>query len=151
MNKFFNFVYTITILLMISIVLLLGVLIIDKYHILNLDLFNLTTYLPFENHFASKMIEVANTNDYIKVDENTYHNGSNQVINIDDGIVSDVSDNFIEVRMDNGRKVRYEQLTMSFVKKQERILKGVIIGSSNGVIKIYCYDEKGLPFSYEQY
>ena len=141
---------------MVSIVLLLVLLISDKYQIFNLDLLkiklsSITTYLPFENHLSNQMIEVSNMNNYIKVDENTYHNGSNQVINIDDGIVSAVDDHFIEVMMDNGRKVRYEQLTMAFVKKGERILKDVIIGSSNGVIKIYCYDEKGIEMSYEQY
>ena len=45
MNKLFNFVYTITILLMVSIVLLLVLLISDKYQIFNLDLVMASTII----------------------------------------------------------------------------------------------------------
>ena len=155
MNKIFRWIYTMTILLMITCIVILGLLIANKYDFIELKpIFNyfqrITTYLPFEFMKKNQAIASGISEEYVLINDHQYHNGTNQVFNLYDGIVYEVGEDYVEILFDNQKQMRFEHMSMIHVQKHERVLKGVILGSYYDYIELYCFDESGKEISYDQ-
>lgn len=98
--------------------------------------------LFFWQNLLPKESAVSSAVSYQLVKENTYTNGSNQVLSLLDGVVTKVNESSIIVLCDNGVTMHYEKMKKVSIKKDERIKKGTQVGlvENNIVLRFYLDD-----------
>ncbi|MEG0824034.1 MAG: hypothetical protein RSG07_05965, partial [Erysipelotrichaceae bacterium] len=97
----YSLVYRLSIFIMITLIVGLSLLINDKIKLFS---FNLSSYIPYEKWFNNTSIPVMKQAEYKLIEGNKYSNGTNQVNNINDGIVISIKEDekiSIVIKQDN--------------------------------------------------
>lgn len=146
----FTLFYRIMMLMMVLCILVLSYVINSKTNFISipstiaeLDLSSLRNMLPFESWFENEkeVNQVAALPEYILLKENQYSNGTNQANCIMDGIVLHVQTNenqmgSVTIQHDNGVIATYDHLDNLNLKIEERVLKGMVLGTYQEYIDI---------------
>lgn len=145
---FFRFVYRVVMAAMCIGVVVLGLLVSNKLHLLDLpvlektlQLDDLSKWIPFEKWFSLKEEAVSAVPVYTPMKENQYSNGTNIAYNTYHGVVLHVQTNkdnkqSVTLKQDNGVVATYGNLDEVKVKKGERILKEKILGTYTSYVTI---------------
>lgn len=153
MQKIYQWLYRLVISMMIIIVMVLSYLIYHNipYHQLNISIpLTIKSWLPFDFIDEVDNLTVSNSINYLLIEANKYHNNTNQVISVCNGIVLGSDNKQVVILSDNGLKVYYDNLTITNVYPQERIRKGDILGVYEQYIELYAYD-RNEKIAYEDF
>lgn len=104
----------------------------------NFKLSDITKLMFWENLFTSDVTVSSNVN-YQLLKDHYYTNGSNLVTSISDGVVLSVKEKEIQILHDSGVNVVYQKLSKVNVKENERVLKGMELGTMDDSVKIHFY------------
>lgn len=111
----------------------------------------INNFMVYEYSFHKlKSDDYVSLNDsYIGIGENRYYNSSLRVYAIDDGVVTNVEDEFIYIEHDNGIVAKYQNIANPLVNKFDRIKEYQVIALFNEFIELYFYKD-GCIVSYEE-
>lgn len=166
---FFTAVYSVTIIAMVSACFGLGWMINGKLHLFDtagaekvwrgltdkLDLQSLSGWIPFESWFAENKNEPVAANVSYQLISDHYYTSSagNQVPSLMNGVVlyigSQDSGQLVMVKHDNGVLATYGALEDVQVKLNDRIMKGVVLGTARDAVYL-DFTAQGQPLSLEQ-
>lgn len=111
---------------------------ISMQTIKNFKLSDITKLMFWEKLFTSDVTVSSNVN-YQLLKDHYYTNGSNLVTSISDGVVLSVKEKEIQILHDSGVNVVYQKLSKVNVKENERVLKGMELGTMDDSVKIHFY------------
>lgn len=116
-----------------SVILFLGIKINEKNnwisHIPYKQVFQFTNWFPYEKWFPATSLPVSSTQIYHQLVDDMYISDSNQVQLIHDGIVLSHDENSVRILQDNGVEARYSHMNQVFVKDDERLYEGSLLGT----------------------
>ena len=141
-------IYHFTMTLMVCMIAGLLYLINDKTKLVTMKtlssfhLSDLSQLMFWENLYPDS--EAVNSQvDYQLLKDHYYSNGATSLNAILDGVIVQVEEDSVLQLCDNGVSISYEKAKSVSIKKDERVLKGDIIGSVNESIILHFYvDEK---------
>lgn len=105
----------------------------------NFQLSDITKLMFWENLFNTDAVTVSSNVNYQLLKDHYYTNGSNSVIAISDCVVLKVNDTEVQVLNDSGVNVIYQKMSKVNVKENERVLKGVELGTMDESVEIHFY------------
>ena len=156
-NRLFSFVYRSILLFMLCGVVMLFYMINEKINFVDIkgmmnkmNFDNVQTWIPFENWFSFTDQKVSSFPSYSLLKGDYYTNGSNEVYALLDGVVLQVEKNvehnmMVRIKHDNGVIAIYQNMEDSFIKKDERIKKGNVIGTyTDSIMLFFSKDDKTL-------
>lgn len=159
-NRFFRFLYRSVMLLMFVCAAVLGVLLNQKLHLIqmpavleNFKIEDVSSWLPFESWFSLKDQSVSAAPTYTKVSDDQYKNDTNSVYNLYDGTVLHIQmlengKNSIVMKQDNGVITTYSGVMDVTIHEEERILKSNVLGTYDTQIGItFLKDQKKLEMN----
>lgn len=138
------FIYYFTMLFMSGLIAMLVYLINGKTNLVTLtalkemQFFDVVDILTYQNLFNTK--EVVNEVSYSLLKDDYYANGSNEVINIYDGVILQVEEDSLFVLCDNGLYIQYSGLSDIQVMQDERILSSEVLGAMQSSVQIQIID-----------
>lgn len=112
---------------------------ISMQTIKNFKLSDITKLMFWENLFNTDAVTVSSNVNYQLLKDHYYTNGSNLVSAISDCVVLKVDDKEIQVLNDSGVNVVYKKMSKVNVKENERVLKGVELGTMDESVEIHFY------------
>lgn len=106
----------------------------------NFKLSDITKLMFWENLFnVDESVTVSSNVSYQLLKDHYYSNGSNSVTSISDGVVLTVNDQEVQLLNDSGVNVVYKKMKQVNVKENERVLKGVELGTMDESVEIHFY------------
>lgn len=117
--------------------------IITKETFSDFKLSSVTQFLFWENLFNEESAQVSANEEYQLLKDHYYSNGTNTLSAIMDGVIIKVEENKIIQLCDNGVSISYEKIDKVDTQKDERVLKGDILGSIEESVILHFYiDDK---------
>ena len=116
---------------------------ITKDTLSDFKLSSVTQFLFWENLFNEESAQVSANEEYQLLKDHYYSNGTNTLSAIMDGVIIKVEENQIIQLCDNGVSITYEKIDKVDTQKDERVLKGDILGSIEESVILHFYiDDK---------
>lgn len=116
---------------------------ITKDTLSDFKLSSVTQFLFWENLFNDESAQVSANEEYHLLKDHYYSNGTNTLGAIMDGVIIKVEENQIIQLCDNGVSISYEKIDKVVTQKDERVLKGDILGSIEESVILHFYiDDK---------
>lgn len=116
---------------------------ITKDTLSDFKLSSVTQFLFWENLFNEESAQVSANEEYQLLKDHYYSNGTNTLSAIMDGVIIKVEENQIIQLCDNGVSISYEKIDKVDTQKDERVLKGDILGSIEESVILHFYiDDK---------
>lgn len=116
---------------------------ITKDTLSDFKLSSVTQFLFWENLFNEESEQVSANEEYHLLKDHYYSNGTNTLSAIMDGVIIKVEENQIIQLCDNGVSISYEKIDKVDTQKDERVLKGDILGSIEESVILHFYiDDK---------
>lgn len=143
-SLFYRFTMSVMCLIMAVLVYLIN----DKEKIVTMDMikqFSLSDVndILFGRFFQKPKEMVSSNVSYQLVKDYFYTNGSNEIKAVMDGIIVSCDHQEIVELCDNGVRIVYKNAISIDVKKDERILKGMLLGTMQDTIEMhFYYDDK---------
>ncbi len=163
-NHLVRSLYSLVILFLLGSTLVLGNLIYEKngFEVLAsniqkiiepLQAYRISNFIPFENwfNFDEDTITTSLVSHYHDLGNQYFEATNNQVVSVDDGVVlyvaTQATGNLVLIKHDNGIMATYGAMSDVHVDEDDRILKGQILGLTNGAVYM-DFSDNGTTISF---